>query len=74
VIKRLAKHTVLTAASTSPSPGIGLSSPASLRNQGYGETNMNTVKLILREALAAAVRPSGALLIVVGFILGVVIL
>lgn len=34
---------------------------------------METVELILREALAAAVRPSGVLLIVVGFILGAVV-
>lgn len=46
----------------------------SLAKQFTGDTIMDTVEKILREALAAAIRPSGAVLIAVGFIIGAVVL
>jgi len=45
----------------------------SLARQFTGDTIMDTVEKILREALAAAIRPSGALLIALGFIVGVIL-
>lgn len=45
----------------------------SLAKQFTGETIMDTLEIVLREALAAAVRPSGAILILVGFIVGVIL-
>lgn len=44
-----------------------------LAKQFTGDTIMDTVEKILREALAAAIRPSGAVLIVVGLIVGAII-